>query len=245
MKTMPSLIGVHRRSSAAKIAFFSIGVFSVLRAQGTADAFVARISGASILSTVTLSTPGGSGVPGQAVTIPFTLSLAGAAAPSSFQMDFSFDPTKLTFVSASAGAHLTSAAIGLSASVESPGDVHLSTTGTSQNGISSGVVAYASFALALPFVGSTPVTLANCMSGGALGTPLSTGCIAGTVTALTCDVNGDGAAGVADVQTMINEALGVLPSVDDLNQDGVVSVADIQIVIGAALGMGCTLAASP
>src|SRR5580704_14943218 len=190
MKTMPSLIGVHRRSSAAKIAFFSIGVFSVLRAQGTADAFVARISGASILSTVTLSTPGGSGVPGQAVTIPFTLSLAGAAAPSSFQMDFSFDPTKLTFVSASAGAHLTSAAIGLSASVESPGDVHLSTTGTSQNGISSGVVAYASFALALPFVGSTPVTLANCMSGGALGTPLSTGCIAGTVTALTCDVNG-------------------------------------------------------
>jgi hypothetical protein len=177
--------------------------------------------------------------------IPFTVSLAGAAAPSSFQMDFSFDPTKLTFVSASAGAQLTRAGIGLSASVESPGDVRLSTTGTSQNGISSGVVAYASFALALTFAGSTPVTLANCVSGGALGTPLSTGCIAGTVTALTCDVNGDGAAGVADVQTMINEALGVLPSVHDLNQDGVVSVADIQIVIGAALGIGCTLTANP
>jgi hypothetical protein len=256
MKTMSCLIGVHRRSSAAKIAFLgahstpavAIGLaflvsLSAVSAQGTADAFAARISGASISSTVTLATPGGNGVPGQALTIPFTLSLAGATAPSSFQIDLSFDPTKLTFVSASAGTPLTNAGMGLSSTVV-PSGVRLSTTGASPNAISSGVVAYATFILASPFGATgTPVTLANCMSGGALGTPLSTGCIAGTVTALTCDVNGDGTVGVVDVQTMINEALGTLPGVNDLNQDGLVNIVDIQMVIDAALGMGCTLTA--
>jgi hypothetical protein len=47
--------------------------------------------------------------------------------------------------------------------------------------------------------------------------------------------------GVADVQTMVNEALGFAPAVNDLNQDGVVNVADIQLVIDAALGNACVL----
>jgi hypothetical protein len=55
-----------------------------------------------------------------------------------------------------------------------------------------------------------------------------------------CDLNGDGATNVADVQLIVNEALGISPLVNDLDNDGVVTVADVQIVINAALGLGCS-----
>jgi hypothetical protein len=73
---------------------------------------------------------------------------------------------------------------------------------------------------------------------------------AGTITAAgqgisvnqysACDLNADGSTTVADVQLVINEALGAAPAVNDLNYDGVVNVADVQIVINAALGLGCS-----
>jgi thermitase len=57
-----------------------------------------------------------------------------------------------------------------------------------------------------------------------------------------CAVTGDQLTSVLDVQRMINEALGVVaPPLNDLNSDGVVNVADIEIVINSALGRGCTL----
>jgi hypothetical protein len=55
-----------------------------------------------------------------------------------------------------------------------------------------------------------------------------------------CDLNADGAATIADVQLIVNEALGVTPAVDDLNGDGTVNVVDVQIVTNAALGKGCS-----
>ena len=62
-----------------------------------------------------------------------------------------------------------------------------------------------------------------------------------TITHLTtCNVNGLGSTNVADVQTIINEALGVMPAVNDLNGDGVVNLVDVQIVINALLGLGCS-----
>jgi hypothetical protein len=60
------------------------------------------------------------------------------------------------------------------------------------------------------------------------------------VTFSRCDVNQDGTTNVADVQKVINEALGVTAAVNDLNGDGNVNVADVQIVINAALGLGCS-----
>lgn len=45
---------------------------------------------------------------------------------------------------------------------------------------------------------------------------------------------------MADVQLIVNEALGVTQAVDDLSGDGAVSVVDIQIEINAALKLGCT-----
>jgi hypothetical protein len=48
-----------------------------------------------------------------------------------------------------------------------------------------------------------------------------------------------GSASVADVQFLINEALGTQSPANDLNKDGVVNVVDIEIEIGAILGLGC------
>jgi hypothetical protein len=55
-----------------------------------------------------------------------------------------------------------------------------------------------------------------------------------------CKVAATGVAiGVADVQQMINEALGVVSAVHDLNGDGTVNVVDLEIVVSAAVGVGC------
>jgi hypothetical protein len=55
-----------------------------------------------------------------------------------------------------------------------------------------------------------------------------------------CDVTKNGVTNAADVQLMIDEALGLAPAAGDLHGDGVVDVADIQVVMNAALGFGCT-----
>jgi hypothetical protein len=55
-----------------------------------------------------------------------------------------------------------------------------------------------------------------------------------------CNPQQDGSITAADVQLMINQALGVALAANDLNGDGVVNVVDVQIVINVALGLGCT-----
>jgi hypothetical protein len=61
------------------------------------------------------------------------------------------------------------------------------------------------------------------------------------VTVITeCDLNQDGYTNVTDVQTIVNESLGVTAANNDLNGGGAVNVVDVQIVIDAALGLGCT-----
>jgi hypothetical protein len=55
-----------------------------------------------------------------------------------------------------------------------------------------------------------------------------------------CDVGGEITVGIGDVQSIINQAIGTSPPLNDLNQDGVVNVTDVQIVMNAALGKACT-----
>jgi hypothetical protein len=55
----------------------------------------------------------------------------------------------------------------------------------------------------------------------------------------TCAISGAQWAGITDVQTILNEALGAEQAVHDLTHDGTVNVADIEKVINAALGQGC------
>ncbi len=59
-------------------------------------------------------------------------------------------------------------------------------------------------------------------------------------TAAACDLNNDGLANVADVQIVINEALGVMQALNDLTGDGVVNVLDVAVEIAAALWGTCT-----
>ena len=54
----------------------------------------------------------------------------------------------------------------------------------------------------------------------------------------TGDVNSDGAVNALDVQTVINEALGISTGCDcDLNGDSATNAIDVQMVINAALGL--------
>jgi hypothetical protein len=55
----------------------------------------------------------------------------------------------------------------------------------------------------------------------------------------TCTMTGDSAPSIADVQFIVNEALGVMPANNDLNGDGAVNIADVQKTIAAALKSGC------
>ena len=196
--------------------------------QGNAEAIVVKIPAASMPSTVILSGSNVFGAPGHSVSIPIALSPGGAAAPGSFQIDLTFDPARLTFVSAT----------GLSSTAISAGDVRLS--GVGPNAIPAGLVGAATFTLANSFGASTAaVSLVNCRSADSAGNPLSTGCIAATVGLLTCTSTGDASASVADVQAMINQALGIATAAYDMNEDGVVNVVDVERVLTAALGGAC------
>jgi hypothetical protein len=55
----------------------------------------------------------------------------------------------------------------------------------------------------------------------------------------SCAVTLDTRTSVADVQQMVNEALGLVPPSNDLDQDGTVNAVDAQIVINGVLGDGC------
>jgi uncharacterized repeat protein (TIGR01451 family) len=83
-------------------------------------------------------------------------------------------------------------------------------------------------------------------SGGSTANPLQVTMNAPTsitatfnVPGFTCAVTGDTVASVADVQLIMNEALGAMPPNNDLNRDHVVNVADAQKVIDAVMGLGC------
>ena len=84
---------------------------------------------------------------------------------------------------------------------------------------------------------ASQVTNQATVSGG--GSSSATASDLTSVLPFTCAVSGDLVASVVDVQTMIDEALGLTLPVDDLNHDGVVNVADVQKVIGAVIGLGC------
>jgi hypothetical protein len=59
-----------------------------------------------------------------------------------------------------------------------------------------------------------------------------------TFTGQRCDLNSDVQLTVVDVQTIINQALGLSPPSADLNHDGAVSIADAQILLNAVRGAG-------
>jgi hypothetical protein len=190
---------------------------------------------------VLISATGQSGFAGQNIQIPIQLSLSNSASPTGFQADLTFDSTKLTFVSVSAGTPLTAASKTITSSPIS-GGVRLLASGVNQNVIGAGTIAYATFAVNSSFPhGSTTLTVANCAATDGQGNALNSGCGAAVIvqTPSNCDINSSQTVDVSDVQMIINEVLGVSPAVHDLNHDGSVNIADVQIVINSVLGLGC------
>jgi probable HAF family extracellular repeat protein len=55
-----------------------------------------------------------------------------------------------------------------------------------------------------------------------------------------CDLSHVGSTTVVDVQTIIDETLGIAPPGNNLTGSGAVSVVDVQIVTDAVLGLGCS-----
>jgi hypothetical protein len=58
--------------------------------------------------------------------------------------------------------------------------------------------------------------------------------------ARSCDVNGDGAANIVDVQQTVNAALGISAcGFHDIDASGTCNVVDVQRIVVAALGSAC------
>ena len=209
------------------------------------------LAAANVVQSFTISSPAnsvsllvgdGSGSAGQIVEVGIQLTSSGTANPGGFQLDLSYDATKLAYVSARTGAQATAADKSISVQTQQNGDVRLLGVGFNQNVIANGIVAYATFRLNAQFTsGSTLVTPKNCTATDPIGFGLVSPCTAGTIRPNTCDINVSGGVNVADVQLIINEALGIIPATHDLNRDSRVNVADVQLVINAALGLGCNL----
>jgi hypothetical protein len=226
------------------LQFWVAALLAVLATQSvafaqTTDAFITRIPGANITSSVNFSLSTAVGAPGVTVQLPLSLTSTGTALPAGFQIDLSFDTTKMTFSSVTAGTPLTGAGKTISSVILPNGNVRLTVTGGGQT-IANGVVATASFTvLAGLTTGSSAIATLNCSSTGATGTALATGCAAGGITAFTCDIGDQGTVDAVDVQLLLNEVLGLVAGTHDLNHDGVVNILDAQKEIQVVLGQAC------
>jgi hypothetical protein len=119
-------------------------------------------------------------------------------------------------------------------------------TGTYSDTSMLSLTALATWASSTPSVAT--VTSGGLASGVAMGSSTISATVNSvmgsttlTVTANPCDLDQDGMFTVADVQAMVNEALGQAQGRNDLNDDQVVNVVDIQIAINAVLHSSCTL----
>jgi hypothetical protein len=180
-----------------------------------------------------------SGTPGKPVELSI-LFASGGAAVSAIQFTCAYDPQIVTFVSARAGDQLLAAGKSITVTGSS-GQLRAVGAGLNQNRINDGIAAFFTFNInsTFPTNGKTTVSCSNVQFVDAQGQAISATGGAGTITASTgCDVNGNGQFEIADVQLIINEALGILPPIHGRN-DGKVDIVDVQIVINAVLGLGC------
>jgi VWFA-related protein len=210
---------------------------------GGASGIVTRIvagCGAAATDGVLLTVESVSGAPGQAVDVPVSLQATGTR-PASFQLDVSYDSQLVKFNSVRAGDQLTRTGKDVS-STAGGNKVTLIGAGLNQNVIGDGTVALMNFSVNPNAAGKAALTCSNPLSVDAQSKALKTTCVSGAITigaTCSCDVNGDGAFNVGDVQLIINQVMGKVAGGCDLNGDGQLNVLDIQIVINSALGQGC------
>jgi uncharacterized repeat protein (TIGR01451 family) len=112
------------------------------------------------------------------------------------------------------------------------------TTCTRSDSLSSGQ-SYQPITVTVNVTTTTQTSLTNAVSvqGGGAVSAANASDVTSIVT--KCDIDQTGTIGVAEVQEMINQLLGLVKAANDLNGDGVVNVVDIQLVIEAALTQSC------
>ena len=163
----------------------------------------------------------------QGATYSITVSNAASAGPTSGQVTVTENPPD--------GEQVVS--------MTSTGNVWTCTTTSCKTSISlSGGGSYPPITVTVNVAMNASPTVTNTagVSGGASSTSPSYG-DSTNVLPLTCTVTGDKTPTVADVQALINEALGLYPAAFDLNTDGVVNVADVAIVVSGVLTGNCVL----
>jgi uncharacterized repeat protein (TIGR01451 family) len=104
--------------------------------------------------------------------------------------------------------------------------------------LNAGGVNYASIAVTVNVAGAAAASVTNQVSVSGGGSAAANGADPTSIFSL-CDLTQTGNVTVADVQSIINQALGVAPPLNYLDGGSVVSVVDVQIEINAALGLGC------
>jgi uncharacterized repeat protein (TIGR01451 family) len=108
----------------------------------------------------------------------------------------------------------------------------------SNSGSLSGGTSYPQIIVTVNVASNAPASVTNMASASGGGSATA---VASDPTAIrtVCDINQYGTTTVADVQAMINSALGDATPSADLNHDNVVNVVDVQLVVNSALGLGC------
>jgi hypothetical protein len=217
--------------------------------------------GAAGLSPLRAAFPGGAGYLGATASTAFstlpgvllapptilnaftrTAMFAGASTLLTFTLTNS-NPTSLTggtFTDTLVGMTATGGAVGGTCSGTAPATLTAGQTALSF----SGIAIPASGTCTVSFsVGSSSLGSHTNVASGVTTTETPAGAASNSATLTVygdCDINFVGGPTIADVQTMINEALGQMAPLNDLNGDGVVNVVDVQIVIDAVLNLGCS-----
>jgi hypothetical protein len=171
-------------------------------------------------------TPGG-----EVVTVTLTITAPGPVTPSPTALTFSANYGGPTTASQPVQVTSTGGPVSFSVASDEPWLSAGVTTGLTPQQLN----VTASPATVTPGSHTGHLTLTS-------GTNTSTVTVTFTVTesGSACDVNQDGQINVADVQKLINEALGTQSAANDLTSDGVVNAVDVQIDINAVLQLGCS-----
>jgi uncharacterized repeat protein (TIGR01451 family) len=164
----------------------------------------------------------GNFAPGQAAAYTVTVSnMGGAAATSGIVTVTETPPSSLSNVSMSGGGW------------------NCSGSSCTRGDSLAGGASYPAITVTASVASNAAVSVTNQVSVSGGGSVLASASDLASLAGFTCDINGDGVTSVADVQRIVNEALGIAAPLDDLNGDGVVNVVDTQVVIRAALGSVC------
>jgi len=193
--------------------------------------------------------------PGDLVEVPVTSANLDGALPATVEMTVGFDTVRLELIDVVIGSAAEAAGKVVEWDVNQQDEtVHLAVyspvqgPGEDDTTISSGELVRLGFLVADYTRRGTRIPLtckgALASDAGPEPKPIETTCDDGVVVlAINADVNSDGFINAADLQLVINGALGLeVPTAADVDQDGFIDAIDVQKMINALLGIDIVVA---